>query len=179
MIGYLQYSLSNLPNSNILDTEEFNTLKLLCQFSSDTKWSLAYRASTDGYTAKAFHTICDNLCDTFSLIKTTNGFIFGGFTKRKWNSVDDSYLLEDSEAFVISFKNYKNRKFKKMNIYDIGINSNPDYGPCFGKRSFYFFYIQDNFNNNLSYFNPIITENAEETKLIVQELEVFSINFIE
>jgi hypothetical protein len=162
-IGSLDYSFANLPNSVILDPNEFYTLKLLCQFPTDTKWSLVYRASNDGYTASAFHSKCDDLFDTFSLIKTTDGSIFGGFTKRNWKLIDKCEL-EDPESFVISFKNSYNRKFKEIVGLNGGIFCNPSYGPGFINKDRWHFIIPDNFN-------------SEKCEFPVLDLELFKIDY--
>ncbi len=46
----------------------------MCRFSL----SLIYRASRDGFEANKFHTKCDNKSKTLTIIKSTNGYVFGG-----------------------------------------------------------------------------------------------------
>jgi hypothetical protein len=54
------------------------------------KWSLLYRGSRDGFRASNFHSHCDNKPITLTIIKSTSGNIFGGFTSAHWNQ-DDSW----------------------------------------------------------------------------------------
>ena len=52
---------------------------------NDDKWKLIYRTSEHGYTANSFHEFCDNLKDpTLIVIKSSKGWIFGGYTTRSW-----------------------------------------------------------------------------------------------
>jgi hypothetical protein len=53
--------------------------KILSDFSNKV-WKLLYRGSRDGFGASKFHEKCDNESNTLTLIETTKGFIFGGFT---------------------------------------------------------------------------------------------------
>ncbi len=57
----------------------------LCQFEFNQDWSLVYRASQDGFEASKFHMKCDSKSNTFIIIKSTNGFVFGGYTEQVWS----------------------------------------------------------------------------------------------
>jgi hypothetical protein len=50
------------------------------------KWNLLYRGSRDGFAAASFHSKCDHKSNTLTLIETTKGFSFGGFTPIPWDS---------------------------------------------------------------------------------------------
>jgi hypothetical protein len=43
-----------------------------------------YNASTDGWDAVDFYRYCDNKERTLTIVKTTDNFIFGGFTTAEW-----------------------------------------------------------------------------------------------
>ncbi len=43
-------------------------------------FSLLWRGSRDGFDITEFHKLCDGKANTVTVIKNTNGFIFGGFT---------------------------------------------------------------------------------------------------
>lgn len=47
------------------------------------KWRLVFRASRDGFESETFHSKCDNLGPTVTIVKSGN-FIFGGFTDVSW-----------------------------------------------------------------------------------------------
>ena len=48
------------------------------------QWRLCYRASSDGWGAKDFHSKCDNQGPTVVIVQVGN-FIFGGFTTWNWS----------------------------------------------------------------------------------------------
>ena len=52
---------------------------------NDYKWKLIYRASEHGYTAQSFHECCDDKGPTLVIIKSSGGWIFGGYTTQLWS----------------------------------------------------------------------------------------------
>ena len=56
------------------------------------RFQLLYRASEDGFGAKEFHKHCDNISDTFVLIRTEFGRTIAGYTHYKWNQVKGGYV---------------------------------------------------------------------------------------
>ena len=80
-------------NSKILSNyEEFHDLMKLCNFTNKNKWSLIYRASKLEFSPYNFHLKCDRMKNTLVLIKTTQSFVFGGYTEAgnlyfDWNNV--------------------------------------------------------------------------------------------
>ena len=52
---------------------------------SDYDMKLLYRASEHGYTAKSFHEYCDDKGPTLIIIKSSEGWIFGGYTTQSWS----------------------------------------------------------------------------------------------
>ena len=103
-------------DSNILDSRfELNELS---NFNVKQKWRLMYRASRDGFDADSFHTLCDQRQNNLTIIKSTNGQIFGGFNEIEWNSTNREYY--DPNAFLFSLINKENKPFK----VGFGINEN-------------------------------------------------------
>jgi hypothetical protein len=49
-------------------------------FEQFKSFSLLYRGSRDGFKASVFHRLCDGQPMTVTIVLTTNGNIFGGFT---------------------------------------------------------------------------------------------------
>ena len=49
------------------------------------KWKLHYRAFSYTYLAKYFHYYCDNKGPTLIIIKSSGGWIFGGYTNQSWS----------------------------------------------------------------------------------------------
>ena len=99
------------------------------------KPKLLYRATKDGDSASIFHNKCDNIRDTLTLVKTTKGFIFGGYTSETWNK---SGYQKDDKAFCFSIDLQKIYKNKKTNQ---SIYCNTSYMSVFGN---FFFAIYDN-----------------------------------
>jgi hypothetical protein len=120
-----------LESSLILDVELEKKLLLLCEFSLDSKWTLLYRASRDGFTSEAFHAKCDNKSNTLTIIKSSNGNIFGGYTEAAWAS--NGSWTSYKENFVFSLLNKDNQAVKlKASAEKSGISRNTNYGPVFG-----------------------------------------------
>jgi hypothetical protein len=64
------------------------------------QWVLLWRGSRDGYTAEEFHRRCDGHASTLTLILSTVGNIFGGFTPVEWE-YDCGY--KETTACGVSF----------------------------------------------------------------------------
>jgi hypothetical protein len=155
---------------------------------SNKVWKLLYRGSRDGFGASNFHGKCDNESNTLTLIETTKGFMFGGFTPLVWDSTTNNYKSDSSQkSFLFTLKNSGNiepRTFK-LSTGSNAIYSHSSYGPCFG--SSVEIYVANNCNaNNSSYTNlgnayvndTGITGKAVftgEYNFTVKEIEVFAI----
>jgi hypothetical protein len=118
-------------------------LAKLCEFEARDKWSLLYRASEHGFTAQAFHSKCDNVANTLTVVKTTKGYIFGGFAQQplRYTNYDYNYYptqsnicyIPDSSAFIFSLINKESSPIKMKIIapqYAIACAANN--GPTFG-----------------------------------------------
>jgi hypothetical protein len=105
---------------------------------NDQQWQLIYKASRDGYTAKAFHQYCDSCFPTMCVIRSKNGFIFGGFTTVAWGSIKGDKT--DASAFLFTLKNPHDIKPTKYPILERGVrfavSHNPNEGPTFGSTRY-------------------------------------------
>ena len=103
-----------------------------------------YRATLDGFGASNFHAKVDGISGT--IVKTTNGNVFGGFTRGLWNG---SVWVNDPSAYIFSLVNTYNYPCK-LNVISTqaanSIRAVPSYGPAFGGG--YDFYIGDQSNTN-------------------------------
>ena len=82
-----QYYL-NTPSELLPDTYIVNQqydAKLREWLGNDYKWKLLYRASEHGYTAGSFHEYCNNKGPTLIIVKSSEGWIFGGYTSQSWS----------------------------------------------------------------------------------------------
>ena len=93
-----------------MDSDQQNQLINLCEFPPSQKWELKNRASRDGFKSTDFHTKCNGIANTFTVIKTTSGNIFGGFTEKAWNS--NNQWIGDPKAMIFSLVNKENNPFK-------------------------------------------------------------------
>ena len=81
-----QYYFKNpsefLPNTRIVNQQYDDILR---EWVGDYEWRLIYRASEHGYSTKSFHDYCDyNKEPTLIVIKSSEGWIFGGYTTQSW-----------------------------------------------------------------------------------------------
>ena len=86
-----------------------------------------YRASVHGWTCDAFHYNCDSRGGTITLFTSQSGKRFGGFTRKKWDSVSGE--KEDDKAFLFSIDQQK--AFPVQNS-KYAIFCKDDRGPSFG-----------------------------------------------
>eukprot|EP01080_Neovahlkampfia_damariscottae_P010858 gene10858-3477_t len=116
-------------------------------------WKCIYKATKDGFSDSTFHQHCDNKGGTFTVVKSTNGYIFGGYCPLPW-STNGSYQY-DKDSFMFSLKNSKNKIFK---FDQTTINGNSSiyccsgYGPTFGGGHDLYIYTNSN-SNTSSYSN--------------------------
>ena len=81
-----KYCLKN-PSELLVDTQIVNEqydAKLQEWLGNNCKWKLIYRSSEHDYTARSFHEYCDNKRPTLIIIKSSEGWIFGGYTTQSW-----------------------------------------------------------------------------------------------
>ena len=82
-----RYYLKN-PSNLLVGTQLVNNqydVKLR-EWLGDYNWRLLYRASEHEYTAKSFHECCDDVNGpTLVIIKSSGGWIFGGYTTQSWS----------------------------------------------------------------------------------------------
>ncbi len=98
-----QYYLKNLsevlPNTRLVNQKYDDKLR---EWLGDYyKWKLLYRASEHEYTAKSFHEYCDNKGPTLIVIKSSEGWIFGGYTTESWNG-KDQFICIYYEIIIIN-----------------------------------------------------------------------------
>ena len=89
ILKYLKNPSEFLPNTEIVNQQYDD--KLREWLGNDYKWKLLYRASEHGYSAESFHEYCDDKGPTLIIIKSSGGWIFGGYTTQSWRP--NSYCI--------------------------------------------------------------------------------------
>jgi hypothetical protein len=97
---------SPIDSSILVSSQMQQDLLALCK-REERKFLLIYRATRDGFSAANFHAKCDNRAKTLTIIKTTRGFVFGGYTDAAWDSL--SKYKADPNAFIFSLVNPSNK----------------------------------------------------------------------
>lgn len=59
---------------------------IFCTWFPKCAFPLVYRASRDGFKARDFHDSCDKVGPTITVIQSTEGYLFGGYSPVSWNS---------------------------------------------------------------------------------------------
>ena len=112
VFGILDLTKSCLSTSLILSNQQSIGLIHLCEFNSNDKFKLLYRASKHGFDANDFHSKCDGHANTLTILKANeSSFIFGGFTSIAWDV--SGQWKSDPNAFLFSLTN-KDKKPCKM-----------------------------------------------------------------
>ncbi len=149
---------SKMTQSVILSSLQVHTI--LGWLGKQTKLELLYRASRDGWRAPAsghsdFHRKCDNQGATVTVIKSTGGYVFGGYADLPWAS--SGQYLSSSNAFLFALKYPSGVAPVKMPVLQPqrAILDLCSSGPIFGDNNIH---VADNANSyntypNLSYTN--------------------------
>eukprot|EP00957_Ditylum_brightwellii_P163015 12413276-Ditylum_brightwellii.AAC.1 len=119
--------------------------------SCDFATKLLYCTSHDGWQAYNFHSKCDHQGPTLTVIRSTRGYIFGGFCDTAWSS--NSGCKASAKVFLFTLKCYSGLAPTKMRLNQRNNGSAVNhhhgaYGPTFGAG--YDIYVYDNANSNSS-----------------------------
>ncbi len=116
--------------STILTNDLDIKLAHLINLPAAKTYELVYKASVDGMNASSFHSKCDGILGTLTLIKSKNLNIFGGYTEADWSGFGYKY---DANAFLFSLINkYSIPTKMSVMIPDYAILSSSSIGPAFG-----------------------------------------------
>jgi hypothetical protein len=114
-----------------------------------------YQATLDGFDASNFHSKVDGIKGTLTIIKSSNGNIFGGFTRVNWGSSPTAFY-SDPSVYIFSLVNQQNfscKIFSNNSTSSIYSNyASPTYGPTFGVGHDFYICNQSN-SNSSSYSN--------------------------
>ena len=160
-----------------------NRIKNKDNLNKNIKYQLIYRGSRDGMNSSSFHQKSNGISPTISIIKTTKGFKFGGYTEKTWENNSSGIYIKDDKSFVFSL-NYM-KIYNHIQGKDAIIHNN-DFGPSFN----WCFHSKNNFNensnntynkNNCNNYYSGFERDYELTNgdynFSIKEIEVFKIYF--
>ena len=141
------------------------------------KITLLMNSKTDGDSTKTFMDKCNGKCPTLAVIKTTKGYVFGGYTTQMWKEGG----VKDNNAFVFSID--KKRKYNvKQPERAIGFRMNSCW--TFGDSNNAIVVCENctkifnNFVGNETYDIPEPTElNGGEILFTVKSFEIYHIEY--
>ena len=146
------------------------------------KFTKIYSTKIDGDSASKFHEKCDGKCPTITIIKTTKGIRFGGYTTIPWIKSNNWEYFKDSEAFIFSLLYKKKYMIKDSN--QIAIGCHEIRGPSFGddRQDIYIWEncTKTNENKCRTPYSYLITKKSELTNgdvnFTVSHYEVYLID---
>ena len=175
------YKLLGIHSTIIKSKNEVEKISKWLSNEKAIKLKLIYKGSENKFKSDYFHIKCDNVVPTLSLIETTNGNRFGGFTNQTWKGA--FIFKKDKSAFIFSLDKLEKYPIKNNHIEE-AIVCKTDYLVCFGKGDILIF---DNANKMLnkssfpySYGNNNIKKyslNNGESHFIVKEIEIYHVDF--
>jgi hypothetical protein len=95
---------------------------------------LLYRASRDGFETSAFHDRCNGHSNTVTLVSSSKGWIFGGYTPLPWSSREGASSDPSLRSCIFTIKNPHNLapRIFKLKQQENAIYNHLKYGPRFG-----------------------------------------------
>ena len=177
-------------NSSIMNENDFEMIKSKIEQKVNKKVlgiKKLYQATIDGEESSKFHSKCDGIKNTITLIKSAGNRRFGGFTSESWDT--SSVYKDDNDCFLFSLDKHK--------IYPIKDNRKAiacysGYGPVFGgpnsndvqlgntpisKEKLYTYESNNNCNFNYSGDNNALSEDGKCSWIKAIDYEVFEIQF--
>jgi hypothetical protein len=120
---------------------------------NDQRWQLIYKGTRDGFETATFHRLCDNQGPTMTIIRSTGGYLFGGYASQAWTSAGNYTNAANSFLFLLTNANGSPpTKFLYNNNGNAFYNGS-GYGPTFGGA--HDLYISDKSNTSASSYCSI------------------------
>ena len=170
--------------SDIINNEDKKILNNWFNSNNDKTIKLLYKASKDGDNYNDFYRLCENKGPTITIVLTTEGLKFGGYTSISWsnpiNEGNNTKYYEDKNAFIFSLDKKKKYYPKANDKYQVCMYS--DRGPSFGGGNDLSLHNKCLHNNNSynrcpeTYQTKKYELNGGKEYFTVQDYEVYSIN---
>jgi hypothetical protein len=174
LFGLVPECSPSLPDSIIVkDGGDFVTLhQWLEEDGQYGEFSLLYRGTQDGQTAKAFHSKCDEKGCTLTVIETTCGKIIGGYSNTAWSGTCGWTSASKAFLFALSGDGISSPcKMKLKNANDEkAIYCAFGFGPAFGSG-----HVVDGSNVRLYGGNSYDQGPLPDGAYTIKEMEVFQV----
>ena len=168
------------------DEEKF----IFSLFKHKINLRMLYRGSRENFSASKFHLYCDDKGPTIVLCKSKNGFIFGGYASKSWESPEKFKSVEAAASFLFSLTFRTKHEIYKNPLHALYFDKS--YGPIFGGGHDLIIYDNaSNTHNNYSSFGhtyqPPDLYGSETSKKYLagsykfemQDYEVFTVETVE
>ena len=162
----IKLAKESFEGSMILNEEEKIILSEWVSPKKPLKFNLVFSSSRDttDCAAKKFHSNCDGVSPTITIVMDTNGNKFGGYTTSNWAQPSTgSDYARDADAFIFNLskklKYVQPDKFGKNSIY-----RHNSYGPIFGSNNLW---IYDKCNSNSSSYTNVSQDYKTDNKNLV------------
>jgi hypothetical protein len=124
----------NFKRSSMILREDELWINAVMSWLDGRSFELLYRASRDGWTSGDFHRFCDNRGPTLVVVRSSNGFVFGGYAAAAWNTNGAYFQSSGNASFVFTLKNPHNIPPTRYNCKNANAElfGNESFGPVFG-----------------------------------------------
>ena len=116
--------------NQLINNESFKQLNNWIAPNKPLKFDLIFKASINGDKSEIFHKICDGKAPTVTIVKSKNGYIFGGYLTVPFSSDRKSH--SDNKAFLFSLTNLKT--FKIIEVDHAVHHYDKGWGPYIGYK---------------------------------------------
>eukprot|EP01113_Clastostelium_recurvatum_P022758 TRINITY_DN2726_c0_g1_i4.p1 TRINITY_DN2726_c0_g1~~TRINITY_DN2726_c0_g1_i4.p1 ORF type:complete len:332 (-),score=51.93 TRINITY_DN2726_c0_g1_i4:24-1019(-) len=125
MISLLNPAFSD----GILSPEHHDLLNSWAGVAAGQKWRLLFKGTRDSFDSLAFHTKCDNIGPTYTIVRSGKN-VFGGYNPHSWNSSGTS--SPGAGSFLFTIVNPRGvAPFKLAHNSGSGPYNNSTHGPAF------------------------------------------------
>ena len=175
-------------DSTIMKTNEFDLIHLAIKsrLNQEVKeLKKLYQATIDGDRPINFHSRCDGITNTLTIIKSAGNRRFGGFASETWESSDSTKNIDDKNAFLFSLDKQKIYSYKKDGY---ALRCNKNNGPCFGagytlgvvgnaiqEKKLYTYETYNSCSYNFYDDKNALSEDGKTSHIYATEIEVFQV----
>eukprot|EP01084_Bolivina_argentea_P003186 5957_1 len=192
------YSINNLLRSPASEITSFvgfdsvimndNEKKILASYLKGfAEYKLLYRGTRDGFGATTYHSKCDGVCGTVTVVLSEHKHVFGGYTPIK--IAGNVFACDDptNKTFVFLLRSQRGNQPNKWNLVTTkgAIHQNSGYLPIFGHNDRYTFCLLNNANSRTDNYSNAQNKSfidlndksmlAGSNKFKILDIEVFHV----